>query len=344
MARAIKLNISNTIKTILRPIASRVRLAVFALLGLDKQELDRKLDAVSLIQTRMELLEKYHLQLQDGVNALTASFNMVFGGTLSGTGSALKKEDLTYFSNGFINADAYLALALANENSGLAEIKSKYGEDGWYFLFEKIFRGSEEEISRRQEIYMDYLQTCYLSLKTDHQQGYFLDFGSGRGEFLSLLDKKGIPARGVDTNGLNIEYVSTKGLDVTCIDGLSYLKAIKSDSLFGITMFQVAEHLEFGMLKEFIGLAYEKIIPGGMVLIETVNPSCIRAMQYFYVDPSHVRPYPPELLKFHAEWVGFVNVKIIFYMPVFDTCPEADQSNYIGYALIGYKPAIVEVG
>jgi O-antigen chain-terminating methyltransferase len=179
-----------------------------------------------------------------------------------------------------------------------------------------------------------------LSLK--NMVGYVLDFGSGKGEFLNLLSQAGIPGKGVDTNCLNTEYVRQKGLDAICEDGIKYLESLRDNELFGITTFQVAEHLEFDTLKRFLHLAYKKIMPGGILIVETVNPSCIYSMQYFYLDPTHIRPYPPETLRFYSEWLGFVNIKIAYYIPVQREAPTDDTSNYMGYALIGYKPEQIE--
>jgi 2-polyprenyl-3-methyl-5-hydroxy-6-metoxy-1,4-benzoquinol methylase len=326
---------SQAFKFVFRPIVSRIRRNLILLLNQDK------------IQESLASLDKRHDNMQKSLNDLTKQYDKSYTVLIdllekscnetAGMVAISKDQSSIYIANGFIDADSYLALSMLNENEALIEIKNKYGDDGWYYLFEKIFRGSEAEIERRQSIYISYFQDCYSALADRNDQGYFLDFGSGRGEFLSLLAKENLPGRGVDTNRLNIDHVEKKGLDAICVDGINYIEGVKDNALFGITMFQVAEHLQFDMLKSFISAAYRKIMPGGIVLIETVNPSCSRAMQYFYVDPSHVRPYPPELLKFHAEWVGFVDVKIIFYMPVFEVNTEV-QSNYIGYALIGYKP------
>ncbi len=370
---------SQAFKFVLRPIVSRIRRNLISLLNQDKiQEslvsLDKRHDNMQkslndltkqhdniqkslddpkqhdIMQGGLDDLTKQHDIMQKSLDDLTKQYDKLYTVLIDLEKSCnespkmeaiSKDQNTTLIANGFIDADSYLALSMLHENEALTEIKHNYGDDGWYYLFEKIFRGSEEEIERRQSIYVSYFQDCYTALADKNDRGYFLDFGSGRGEFLSLLAKESLPGRGIDTNRLNIQHVKKKGLDAICEDGINYIDGVKDNALFGITMFQVAEHLQFDMLKSFINAAYRKIMPGGIVLIETVNPSCCRAMQYFYLDPSHVRPYPPELLKFHAEWAGFVNVKIIFYMPVLEVSPEV-QSNYIGYALIGYKPVDTE--
>jgi O-antigen chain-terminating methyltransferase len=245
-------------------------------------------------------------------------------------------------SNGLIDAESYLEKSLENEEMSVRDFKNTYGEDGWYFLFEKLFRGSEEEITKRQSFYIGYIQDCYRLLSLKNKLGYVLDFGSGKGEFLALLSQSGIPGKGVDTNCLNTEYVRQKGLDAICEDGIKYMESINDNELFGITTFQVAEHLEFDTLKRFLHLAYQKIMPGGILIVETVNPSCAYSMQYFYLDPTHIRPYPPETLRFYSEWLGFENIKIAYYIPVQREASKDDTSNYMGYALIGYKPEEVE--
>jgi hypothetical protein len=55
-----------------------------------------------------------------------------------------------------------------------------------YFAFEQQFRGSEEEIGRRQRIYLEYFGSRHD----------VLDISCGRGEFLALLREIGVKARG----------------------------------------------------------------------------------------------------------------------------------------------------
>ena len=50
-----------------------------------------------------------------------------------------------------------------------------------------------------------------------------LELGCGRGEFLGLLDEKGIKAEGVDSDDGMVEAARTKGLDVVCGDAIAFL-------------------------------------------------------------------------------------------------------------------------
>lgn len=281
------------------------------------------------------LITKLHEKV-DALHSIVASRNSIQIENKSN--SQLDDQTEVLISNGLIDEESYLEKSLENEKMSVLDFKNKYDEDGWYFLFEKLFRGSEEEIAKRQSFYIGYVQECHRLLASKNKEGYVLDFGSGKGEFLTLLSQSGIPGKGVDTNCLNTEYVRKKGLDAICEDGIKYLENIKDNELFGITTFQVAEHLEFSTLKKFLQLAYQKIMPGGIIIIETVNPSCIYSLQYFYLDPTHIRPHPPETLRFYSEWLGFKKIKIAYYIPVNSEVPKEDTSNYMGYALIGYKP------
>lgn len=248
----------------------------------------------------------------------------------------ITKAPFTLISNGLIDSKSYLQKTLNDSDFSYTELKADYDDGGLYFLFEKLFRGSESEIYQRQSYYLEYIQKTYQKINKTND-AYFLDFGSGRSEFLKVLKDSNIPAKGVDSSKLNSDIALKKGFSVINDDGLNYLNSIPDNSLYGITMFQVAEHIQYDPLKKIIKTAYNKIMPGGVLLIETVNPSCDYSMRYFYLDPTHIRPYPPETIKFLCEWEGFIESTLIFYQPVKTNYRQGDFTNYIGYAHICYK-------
>jgi O-antigen chain-terminating methyltransferase len=52
--------------------------------------------------------------------------------------------------------------------------------------------------------------------------------------------------------------------------------------------------------------------PGGLLIMETPNPeNFMVATQSFYLDPTHLRPIPPDLLAFVPEYLGYEPVKIL---------------------------------
>jgi len=59
-----------------------------------------------------------------------------------------------------------------------------------------------------------------------------------------------------------------------------------------------------------IGLSYKKLIYGGTLIVETVNPQSFASFVNFYIDMSHKRPVHPETLKFLLEAAGFRELEI----------------------------------
>jgi len=178
-----------------------------------------------------------------------------------------------------------------------------------YIRFEQKFRGSREVIKERQKFYLPYF--------TGKEN--VLDIGSGRGEFIELLLENGIKVKGIDVNKDMVEYCQSLGLDVTHGDAIEYLSALDDNTLDGVFMAQVIEHLSTNIQLELIDLVYKKLKPGGVFIIETINVRSVFAMSnWFYMDPTHVKPVHPETLKFFMQGYGFSKVELQYLSPVED--------------------------
>jgi O-antigen chain-terminating methyltransferase len=175
--------------------------------------------------------------------------------------------------------------------------------------FENAFRGSQDAIRERQE--------SYLPSFDNGAPGDVLDVGCGRGEFIDLLNARGIPARGIDLNHEMAEVCRARGLDVVEADAVAYLSSVADDSLRGIFAAQVVEHLEPAYLLRFLELAFVKLAPGGTLVLETLNPACWMAFFESYIrDITHRWPLHPETLKYLVTASGFANASIEFRSPV----------------------------
>lgn len=210
------------------------------------------------------------------------------------------------------SASAISALArevenLRRENEELKKEVSairNYSRGFDYVKFEDAFRGSEEEIRKRQEKYIP-----YFSGKSD-----VLDIGCGRGEFLKLLGENGISARGVDLSPENIEMCS--GLDVTHGDGIEYLESLPDNSLGGIFCAQVIEHLSTENIIRLFRLAQKKLRDDAVIITETLNPRCLMIYaESMYLDPSHTKPVHPFTVEFIAKQEGFSETEILYMTP-----------------------------
>ncbi|HMB44654.1 MAG TPA: methyltransferase domain-containing protein [Candidatus Methanoperedens sp.] len=175
-----------------------------------------------------------------------------------------------------------------------------------YFLFEEKYRGSTEDIKKRQTIFLDYFKNGQN----------VLDIGCGRGEFLSLLKENGIGAKGVDINEDMVLYCKKNGLDVEKVEALSFLRSIADKSLDGIFSGQVIEHLQPEDLINLVKICHDKLKYGTYFIAETINPLCLSVFaKSFYMDMSHVKPVHPATIKFLLESVGFREVEFRFFSP-----------------------------
>jgi SAM-dependent methyltransferase len=181
--------------------------------------------------------------------------------------------------------------------------------DDFYKAFEDKFRGSADDIKQRLTVYLPYLHALKL---TGITQFDCLDIGCGRGEWLELLSDEGFHPRGVDLNEAMVRHCQSKGLKVEHKDALATLKETPPNSLCIVSGFHIAEHLPFDTLREIFREAHRVLIPCGLLIFETPNPENITVgSNYFYLDPTHVKPIPLQLLSFVAEFQGFNPVKAI---------------------------------
>jgi len=230
--------------------------------------------------------------------------------------------------------ESYLSRAISSSHLSHPELTQKgQDKDVFFYLFENVFRGEQKDIKERQRYYLKYV----LEVAKNTQGEIFLDAGCGRGEFLELLQENNIPYLGIEINEFETNFLKQKGLNVKNSDILEYLSNTNKN-LMGISCFQVIEHLDITYLKKFIELAYKRIAEHGIIILESVNPHCPFALSRFYMDLTHIRPYPPETIKFLLEWYGFREVKIIFSAPVTENIRSRELCmNYQDYAVIGRK-------
>ena len=169
-----------------------------------------------------------------------------------------------------------------------------------YFDFENKFRGTRDQVKVSQTNYIEYFRTnggCDI-----------LDIGCGRGEFLELMFDNGIPVRGVDSYPPFIEYCQARGFRVFQEDALTYLSTLEDNSLGGIFMGQVAEHLSNDYLIALISMAYKKLVTGCFFILETPNPDCLAAISEFNIDISHIKPVHYKSLEYLFKEAKFQQV------------------------------------
>jgi SAM-dependent methyltransferase len=186
-----------------------------------------------------------------------------------------------------------------------------------YFAFEALMRGSREEIAARQRGYLD------AFAKVDD----ILDAGCGRGEFLLLLRDAGKTARGVDIDPDMVGQARAQGLDVVQGDAIECLAGLDSGSIGGVFAAQVVEHLRPDRLVAFLAASARALRPGGVIVLETINPASLSALRNYFADLTHAQPLVAETLAFLVESAGFRDVRVELTSPV----PDAGRLIHIPY-------------
>ena len=159
-----------------------------------------------------------------------------------------------------------------------------------YLRFENSFRGSRESVKLIQKQYLHYY--------THNGGGNIVDIGSGRGEFLELMKDQNIPAYGVDNYEPFVSYCLERGYSVIKGDALTHIHSLEDNSLGGIFMSQVVEHLSEDYIKALIKIAYKKLKAGCYFIMETPNPECLATLTEFNIDMTHIKPIHYKALEF----------------------------------------------
>lgn len=132
-----------------------------------------------------------------------------------------------------------------------------------------------------------------------------IDLGAGDGTFLKLLRNSGIEGIGVDLDPAKVEEMRANGLNVVHADVVKYAETLSS-SLDGLSMLHIVEHMNS---EQAIGMIYEvsrHFSYRGRIVIVTPNfENPAVAQRNFWLDVTHIRPYPIELLNALLQAIGF---------------------------------------
>ena len=219
------------------------------------------------------------------------------------------------------------------------EAACAYPDDIYQFL-EEQFRGSRDDLEKRLIHYLPLVQ----SLPAPPWPLPLVDLGCGRGEWIELLARHGIPARGVDCSPQMISVCQQRGLDVAAADALEFLKGLPDEQVPAVSAIQFIEHLQPPMVAELLQEVFRVLRPGGLVLLETPNPENVQVSAYYFrLDPTHRHPVPPPLTTHTMAAVGFIHIRVlrpeIFDPPIFED-PRLNRffCASMDYAAYGYKP------
>ncbi len=207
--------------------------------------------------------------------------------------------------------------------------------DKFYQNFEDLFRGTRESVSEKQHQHLSTIQKT-LSLLETRPEIELIDLACGRGEWLEILKENKINARGIDLNTGFIKQCEDLNLDVTNQDIFEFLSTLPDKSCGAITAFHIVEHLSFNQLWLLYKETLRVLVKGGVAIFETPNPFNIRtAAHFFLTDITHVRPFPPSLAAFLAQYHDAAEVEIQQYHPFPESDKYADLPPEVNVAIYG---------
>lgn len=133
-----------------------------------------------------------------------------------------------------------------------------------------------------------------------------VDLGCGFGEWVRIMQEAGYSPLGVDSNDLMMDEAINNNLPVVRDDAMSYLNKVETKTLDVLFSFHLIEHLTFGEFIDFMNECNRVLKSGGLFVCATPNPeNLLTATKEFYMDPTHIKPIPIELLEFYFKEFGF---------------------------------------
>ena len=159
------------------------------------------------------------------------------------------------------------------------------------------FYGNPEQLRRYLQRYLPYIKAA----PSGHP---VLDLGCGSGAFIELLQENGLSAVGIDLADEAVSECTAKGLNVFRDDALHFLSD-KHEEYGSIFCSHLIEHFEYDDAVRLLVSIHEALVTGGRIVLITPNPASLEVSEYFWLDPTHVRPYPLPLLVSMLEQTGF---------------------------------------
>lgn len=190
--------------------------------------------------------------------------------------------------------------------------------DQFYVRYnEELFKEPRDVLKERKKTYIELLEEHFGLL--NKKEIKVVDLGCGTGEWIETLQEAGYTSIGVDSNQSVVEKDRRlyPHLKVVLKDSIAYLKAQSTKSLDVITSFHMVEHMEMIEVIELCKEAARVLKPNGLLIIETPNPlNVLISSYYFYLDPTHKRQIPPELLEVYVHAGGLKVLKRIYVNPL----------------------------
>ncbi len=168
--------------------------------------------------------------------------------------------------------------------------------------------GSRATVQARFFCYLPFV----LPLLHAYPKAAALDLRCGQGEWLETLCDAGFTAQGVDEDSASVAHGQQLGLQAEARAALVALRACADQSYALISGFGLAEALPFETLRQVVQESLRVLKPGGLLILQAVNPeNIVASTNQGFLDPTRRQPIPRALLAFLPEHAGFALSKAI---------------------------------
>lgn len=119
-----------------------------------------------------------------------------------------------------------------------------------------------------------------------------LDIGFGQGYFLEACKAVGVRGVGIDRDADLVRDAQRRGFEAYAVDARD-LRSVLHQPVDGAMASHLAEHLTPAELRAVLSDIAQVVRPGGCLILATPNFADWRvASEWFWLDPTHIRPYP----------------------------------------------------
>lgn len=161
---------------------------------------------------------------------------------------------------------------------------------------------SPAEARERLRLYLPDITTVI----PDHTNGQILDLGCGDGDWIATLGEQGFSARGIDSEPQRIQRARARGLTAALAASPVDLSEVDSASIAVLSILRQIETLSLDALPALLSESFRVLRPGGLLIIETLNPQDNpQACASYWRNPRHRQLVPASLLHLLAGRAGF---------------------------------------
>lgn len=130
-----------------------------------------------------------------------------------------------------------------------------------------------------------------------------LDIGCGNGMFMEMLKEVGVESDGLDFDNQKVTQGRAKGLNIRNQKAEDFL-ADKTLTYDGIFLGHIIEHIPPKELLNLLLQCTRALKPNGKVIILTPNIAHPPVVENFWLDLTHIRPYPRKLVEVILQGLG----------------------------------------